>query len=75
VSTYTKAALSVIRVIAAGLIVLSLCLCSPDLFLLLSHQPLDQPALLVLKAIPFGIGLVLYWKSDDLAKKWTQDLD
>ena len=47
VSTYTKAALSVIRTIAAGFILLSLCLCSPELFLWLSHQPLHHAGVLV----------------------------
>jgi hypothetical protein len=75
VSPYTKAALSVIRMVAAGFLVLSLCLCLPDLFLLLSHRPLPHPGLLVLKAIPLVIGVVIYWKSDDLAKRLTKDLD
>lgn len=74
-SPYTKAALSVIRMVAAGFLVLSLCLCLPDLFLLLSHRPLPHPGLLVLKAIPLVIGVVIYWKSDDLAKRLTKDLD
>ena len=61
--------------VAAGFLVLSLCLCLPDLFLLLSHRPLPHPGLLVLKAIPLVIGVVIYWKSDDLAKRLTKDLD
>jgi hypothetical protein len=75
VSPYTKVVLSVIRLIAAGFILLSLCLCSPDLFLWLAHHPLPHPGLLVLKALPSVIGVVLYWKSDAIAKRLTQDLD
>ena len=74
-SPYTKAALSVIRLIAAGLIVLSLCLYLPDLFLWLSHRPRHHAGILVLKAVPLVIGLVIYWKSDGLAKRLTKDLD
>ena len=72
---YTKAVLSVIRLVAAGFILLSLCLCLPDLFLLLSHRPLPHPGLLVLKALPSVIGVVFYWKSNAIAKRFTQDLD
>jgi hypothetical protein len=75
VSPYTKAALAVIRTIAAGFIVLSLCLCSPELFLWLSHRPLHHAGVLVLKAVPLVIGLVIYWKSDGIAKRLTKDLD
>ncbi|MGA2544089.1 MAG: hypothetical protein ABSG78_21275 [Verrucomicrobiota bacterium] len=74
-SPYTKAALSVIRMVAAGFIVLSLGLYCPDLFLWLSHHPLHHAGVLLLKAVPLVIGLVLYWKSDDLAKRLTKDLD
>lgn len=75
VSPYTKAALAVIRTIAAGFILLSLCLYSPDLFLWLSHRPPHHAGVLVLKAVPLLIGLVIYWKSDGLAKWLTKDLD
>jgi len=75
VSPYTKAVLSVIRMFAGGFIVLSLCLSCPDLFLWLSHRPLHHAGILLLKAVPLVIGLVLYWKSDDIAKRLTKDLD
>jgi hypothetical protein len=75
VSPYTKAALSVIRMIAAGFVILSLCLFSPDLFLWLANRPLHHPLVLVLKAIPLVLGLVIFWKSDDFAKRLTKDLD
>jgi len=75
VSPYTKAVLSVIRMFAGGFIVLSLCLSCPDLFLWLSHRPLQHPGLLALKAVPLLIGLVLYWKSGQMAKWLTKDLD
>ena len=74
-STYTKAALSVIRLVAAGFIVMSLCLYSPDLFLWLSQKPPHHTGVLVLKAFPLMIGLVLYWKSRDIAERLTKDLD
>jgi uncharacterized membrane protein YkgB len=75
VSPYTKAALSVIRTIAAGFILLSFCLYSPDLFLWLSHRPPHHAGVLVLKAVPLLAGLVIYWKSDGMAKRLTKDLD
>lgn len=74
-SPYTKAALSVIRLIAAGFLILSLCLYSSDVFLWLSHRPPRHLGALVLKAIPFVIGVVIYWKSHDIAKELTKDLD
>jgi hypothetical protein len=75
VSPYAKAARSAIRLIAAGFIVLSLVWFSPDLFSWLTHHPLHHPVVLVLKAVPFVAGVVLAWKSDDLAKWLTRDLD
>lgn len=74
-SPYTKAALAVIRLMAGGLVVLSLCLYLPDLFLWLSHQQPHSVVRLALKAIPLVIGVALYWKSDDIARELTKDLD
>jgi hypothetical protein len=74
-SPYTKAALFVIRVIAFGLIILSFCLYSTDLFLVLANRPLRTGAGLALKGLPLVAGLILYWKSDGIAKKLTKDLE
>jgi hypothetical protein len=75
VSPYTKAALFAIRLIAAGLVILSLCLYSTDLFLLLSHRPLNFGAAFILKGFPIVAGLVLYAKSAAMAERFTRDLD
>ncbi len=74
-SPYTKAALFLIRLIAAGFLICSLCLYSSDLFLWLAHRPPHRTIWLVLKAVPLIIGLVIFWKSDDMAKQLTKDLD
>jgi hypothetical protein len=74
-SPYTKAVLSVIRLVAAGFIFVSLALYLPDLFLWLSHHPAHHAFILVLKAVPLVIGVVLYWKSDAIAEQLTKDLD
>ena len=74
-SPYQKAALFAIRLIAAGLMILSLCLYSTDLFLLLSNRPVRLGGAFVLKALPFVAGLILYWKSGPIARELTKDLD
>jgi hypothetical protein len=75
VSPYTKAALFVIRLIAFGLIMLSLCLYSTDLYLLLAHRPPRPGAVLAVKGLPFVAGLMVYWKSHGMARQLTKDLD
>jgi hypothetical protein len=75
VSPYTKAALSAIRLIAAGFILLSLGWYCPDLILWLTHRPAHGVIILVLKAVPLAAGAVIYWKSEDMAKWLTKDLD
>ena len=75
VSPYTRAALFLIRLIAAGFVICSLCLCSSDLFLWLSHHPPHRLGWLVLKGVPLLIGLAIFWKSEDIAKQLTKDLD
>ena len=77
-SPYAKGALFVIRFAAGGLIVLSLALCAPDVYLYLSpppHRPLSPPAVLALKAIPALAGVALNWKSREIAIRLTKDLD
>lgn len=74
-NVYTKVALSIIRLTAFGCIVFSLCLCASDLFLYLSRQVAPKRLLLALKALPFFMGLALYWKSRALAEHLTKDLD
>ena len=74
-SPYAKAALSVLRLIAFGCIILSLAFYSSDYFLYLSHRPLPGPGLLALKGAPLLAGLVLYWKGRVLAVRLTRDLD
>jgi uncharacterized membrane protein len=75
VSAYFKAALAAIRLIAAGFILLSLGWYCPDLFLWLSHHPPHRAGVLLLKAIPLAVGAAIYWKSDAIAKRLTQDLE
>jgi hypothetical protein len=74
-SPYAKAALSVLRLIAFGCIILSLAFYSSDYFLYLSHRPLPGPGLLALKGAPLLAGLVLYWKGRALAARLTRDLE
>jgi hypothetical protein len=72
---YKKAALFTIRLIAFAFIICSFCLYSTDLFLMFTNHPLSNKFGLVLKAIPLLIGVVLLWKSDDIAEQLTKDLD
>ncbi|HEX4120009.1 MAG TPA: hypothetical protein VH619_05215 [Verrucomicrobiae bacterium] len=74
-SPYAKAALSVLRLIAFGCIILSLALYSTDYFLFLSHRPLPGPWMLALKGVPFLAGLILYWKARPWALRLTRDLE
>ncbi len=74
-SPYTKAALSAIRLIAAGFIILSLVWYCPDLISWLAHHPAGRRAMLLVKAVPFVAGVLLFWKSEDIAKWLTKDLD
>ena len=74
-SPYTKAALSVIRLVACGLVILAFALCSSDVFLFLSHRPVSRPAVLALKASPALAGAVLLVKARALAIHLTKDLD
>jgi len=74
-SPYNKAALFLIRLIATGFVLCSLFLYYDDLFLWLSHKPPHRAGALLLKAIPMIVGLAVFWKSDDIAKQLTKDLD
>jgi hypothetical protein len=75
VNPYTRAAQSIIRLLAFGLVIFSFCLYASDVFLSLSHRPVSRPASLALKGLPFLAGLVLFWKSSGLALYLTRDLD
>lgn len=72
-NAYTKVAQAVIRVVAFGLIVISFFLCAADLYLMLSEQ--RHPQWLIVKAVPFMIGLILFFASGALARRLTKDLD
>ncbi len=72
---YFKAALFLIRLIAAGFVIFGFTLLCSDLFLMLSHKPVSGPGTLALKALPILIGLVLFLKSYALAKHLTKDFD
>ena len=74
-SPYSKAATAAIRLVAAGCIVVSICLYLPDILLLLSHKRPDSIILLVIKAIPLVGGVWLLWKSEAIAEQLTKDLD
>ncbi len=86
-SPYAKAALFTIRLVACGLMIISLALCSPDIFLYLLHhssafsqyfqheaQP-SGPVMLILKGIPMVLGLAVYAKSKAMAAHLTKDLE
>jgi hypothetical protein len=72
---YFKAALFVIRLIAAGFVIFGGTLLSSDLFLMLSHKPVSPAGTLALKAVPILIGFVLFLKSYSLAKNLTKDFE
>ena len=72
---YYKAALFLIRLIAAGFAIFGITLLCSDLFLMLSHKPVSGPGTLALKALPILIGLVLFLKSYALAKHLTKDFE
>ena len=77
-SPYAKAALFVLRLVACGLILLSLGLCSTDVYLYLSpqpHPPISRPAVLAFKAVPVLAGAALFGKSKGIALHLTKDLD
>jgi hypothetical protein len=61
--------------IAFGAIIFSVCLLAADVFLSLSHRPASRPLNLILKGLPFLAGVVLFWKSSDMANHLTKDLD
>jgi hypothetical protein len=72
---YFKAALFLIRFIAAGFLIFGITLLCSDIFLMLSHKPVSRPAILALKSLPLLIGLVLFLKSYALAKNLTKDFE
>ncbi len=72
---YFKAALFLIRLIAAGFAIFGITLLCGDLFLLLSHKPISGRGTLALKVLPLLIGLLLFVKSYALAKHLTRDFD
>jgi hypothetical protein len=74
-SPYAKVALSVLRLIAFGCIILSLALYSTDYALYLRHRPMSGWGMLALKGAPFLAGLVLGWNARALAEHLTRDLD
>jgi hypothetical protein len=74
-SPYAKAVLSVIRLAACGLVILSFGLLASDVYLYLSHRPFSGPALLALKAAPVLAGAALYGKARPMAIHFTKDLD
>ena len=86
-SPYAKAALFTIRLVACGLMIISLALYSTDIFLYLSHHysafsqyfshepPPSGTVMLVLKGIPMVLGLAVCIKSKALAVHLTKDLE
>jgi hypothetical protein len=72
---YFRAALFLIRLIAAGFAIFGITLLCGDVFLLLSHKPISGPGTLALKLLPLLIGLVLFLKSYSLAKRLTRDFE
>lgn len=75
-SPYAKAVQSIIRMVAFGLVVLSACLYSSDVFLYMSRRgALSGTGALALKGLPFLAGVVLFWKSSAMAGRFTKDLE
>ena len=74
-SPYTRAALFVIRLIAFGFMIFSFSLLWEDVFLVLSHHRPHHLHILMLKGIPFLFGMFVFWKSHDMARYLTDDLD
>lgn len=74
-NAWTKVAQAVIRLVAFALIVISLLLYLDDIRAVLTQGELSRPVVLVLKGIPFLLGLILSFKTDSLAARWTKDLD
>ncbi|HWD17644.1 MAG TPA: hypothetical protein VHB20_00065 [Verrucomicrobiae bacterium] len=74
-SPYTKALASVIRLVAVGLIIFSVCEYAGDVASRATHQGGGSAAALALQAVPFLGGLILIWKSSSIAEHFTRDLD
>jgi hypothetical protein len=72
---YTKAVLSIIRLIASALFIISFFLYSSDAYVFLQNKTLPRPGFLVLKGIPLLVGLPLFVRGRALAEYFTKDLD
>ncbi len=75
VNAYTKVAQAVIRLIAFVCVVASFFLYGDDFYIFVSQQSLPGRGWLILLAIPFLIGLILFWKCRALAARLTKGLD
>lgn len=75
VNPYFKAALFLIRLVAAGFAIFGITLLCVDVVSMLSHKPISGPGTLALKLVPLLIGLVLFLKSYSLAKRLTRDFE
>jgi hypothetical protein len=74
-SPYARIVVSVIRLIACGLIILGFAFCASDFYLYLSHRPISRPVALALKASPVLAGVALLVKAKAIAIHLTKDLD
>jgi hypothetical protein len=81
-NAYTRVARATIRLIAFALIVVSLLFYVEDLSSMFKFDGLTGGDYVgvhvhtpILKAIPFFIGVILFWKSRALAERLTRDLD
>jgi len=86
VNVYTKVAQATIRLIAFALILTGFLLNIGYLFDFLSPIQMNgtdyfvihvhkSAGWLILRVLPFLIGLILFWKSRALAERFTKDLD
>jgi hypothetical protein len=76
VNPYTKAILSLIRMISAGLMVTSLVYLSSCVFFAVGRKESGEGFLpLALKSAPFVLGLVLWFKAYAISRKLTEDFD
>jgi hypothetical protein len=74
-NAWSKVAQAVIRLVAFALCIVSVLLYLSDLEAALTQRQLSRPAILLLKGIPFLLGLILAFKSQALAARFTKDLD
>ncbi len=73
---YTKAVLSVLRLVAAGLILTSLVYLSSFVFFAVGRKASGEGFFpVMLKGVPMILGVILWMRSYAIARKLTEDFD